>query len=106
VAFRDQGLTKSVVLGSTYDLVSKWPDPIELGEAATWAAPACYYVPREAARDHTGHFQDGLLHRVKELRGRLSSEVNADRLPGAKLEKAFNQLLAKVLASPPPNDRG
>jgi 8-hydroxy-5-deazaflavin:NADPH oxidoreductase len=42
----------------------------------------------------------------KELRGRLSSEVNADRLPGAKLVKAFNQLPAKVLASPPPNDRG
>jgi 8-hydroxy-5-deazaflavin:NADPH oxidoreductase len=42
----------------------------------------------------------------KELRGRLSSEVNADRVPGAKLVKAFNQLPAKVLASPPPNDRG
>jgi 8-hydroxy-5-deazaflavin:NADPH oxidoreductase len=55
---------------------------------------------------HTGHFQEGLLHRVKELRGRLSAEVNADRLPGAKLAKAFNQLSAKVLASPPPNDRG
>jgi len=42
----------------------------------------------------------------KELRGRLSSEVNADRLPGAKLVKAFNQLPAKVLASPPPNNHG
>jgi predicted dinucleotide-binding enzyme len=42
----------------------------------------------------------------KELRGRLSSEVNADRLPGAKLVKAFNQLPAKVLASPPPSDYG
>jgi predicted dinucleotide-binding enzyme len=55
---------------------------------------------------HSGHFQDGLPHRVKELRGRLSSEVNADRLPRAKLAKAFNQLPAKVLASPLPNDRG
>jgi hypothetical protein len=27
-----------------------------------------------------------------ELKGRLSSEVNADRVPGAKLVKAFNQL--------------
>jgi predicted dinucleotide-binding enzyme len=42
----------------------------------------------------------------RELRGRLSSEVNADRLPGAKLVKVFNQLAAKVLASPPPNDGG
>ncbi len=42
----------------------------------------------------------------KELHGRLSSEVNADRLPGAKLVKAFNQLPAKVLAGPPPDDGG
>jgi len=38
----------------------------------------------------------------KELRGRLSSEVNAERVPGAKLVKAFNQLPMKALSSPVP----
>ncbi len=39
----------------------------------------------------------------KELQGRLSSEVNAERVPGAKLVKAFNQLPMQVLSSPVPN---
>jgi 8-hydroxy-5-deazaflavin:NADPH oxidoreductase len=39
----------------------------------------------------------------KELRGRLSSEVNAERVPGAKLVKAFNQLSVQVLSGPVPN---
>lgn len=38
----------------------------------------------------------------RELQGRLSSEVNADRVPGAKLVKAFNQLPMKVLSSAVP----
>jgi 8-hydroxy-5-deazaflavin:NADPH oxidoreductase len=38
----------------------------------------------------------------RELRGHLSSEVNAERVPGAKLVKAFNQLPMKVLSSPVP----
>jgi len=38
----------------------------------------------------------------RELRGRLSSEVNAHRVPGAKLVKAFNQLPMPVLSSPVP----
>ena len=37
-----------------------------------------------------------------ELNGRLSSEVNADRVPGAKLVKAFNQLTWQALSSPVP----
>jgi hypothetical protein len=37
-----------------------------------------------------------------EYQGRLTSEVNAERVPGAKLVKAFNQLPFKVLASPLP----
>jgi 8-hydroxy-5-deazaflavin:NADPH oxidoreductase len=41
-----------------------------------------------------------------EYRGRLTSEVNAERVPGAKLVKAFNQLPLKVLASPLPDDVG
>jgi 8-hydroxy-5-deazaflavin:NADPH oxidoreductase len=41
----------------------------------------------------------------REVRGRLSSEVNAERVSGAKLVKAFNQLPMKVLAAPAP-DRG
>ena len=35
-----------------------------------------------------------------ELKGRLSSEVNADRVPGAKLVKAFNQLPWQDLYAP------
>jgi predicted dinucleotide-binding enzyme len=41
-----------------------------------------------------------------EFQGRLTSEVNAERVPGAKLVKAFNQLPLKVLASPLPDDVG
>jgi predicted dinucleotide-binding enzyme len=41
-----------------------------------------------------------------EYRGRLTSEVNAERVPGARLVKAFNQLPLKVLASPLPDDVG
>src|SRR5205823_4787617 len=37
-----------------------------------------------------------------ELKGRLSSEVNGDRVPGAKLVKAFNQLPMGALSSPVP----
>jgi 8-hydroxy-5-deazaflavin:NADPH oxidoreductase len=41
-----------------------------------------------------------------EYQGRLTSEINAERVPGAKLVKAFNQLPFKVLASPLPDDVG
>ena len=41
-----------------------------------------------------------------EFHGRLTSEVNAERVPGGKLVKAFNQLPLKVLASPLPDDVG
>jgi predicted dinucleotide-binding enzyme len=41
-----------------------------------------------------------------EYKGRLTSEVNAERVPGAKLVKAFNQLPLRVLASPLPDDVG
>ena len=41
-----------------------------------------------------------------EYQGRLTSEVNAERVPGAKLVKAFNQLPFRVLASPLPDDVG
>jgi 8-hydroxy-5-deazaflavin:NADPH oxidoreductase len=37
-----------------------------------------------------------------ELNGRLSSHVNAERVPGGKLVKAFNQLPMNVLSSPVP----
>ncbi|WP_320198665.1 NADPH-dependent F420 reductase [Agrobacterium sp. rho-13.3] len=37
-----------------------------------------------------------------ELQGRLSSEVNADRVPGAQLVKAFNQLPMQGLTAPVP----
>ena len=38
----------------------------------------------------------------RELKGRPSSQVNAERVPGAKLVKAFNQLPMKVYSSPVP----
>jgi 8-hydroxy-5-deazaflavin:NADPH oxidoreductase len=41
-----------------------------------------------------------------EYPGRLTSEVNAGRVPSAKLVKAFNQLPFRVLASPLPDDVG
>jgi predicted dinucleotide-binding enzyme len=41
-----------------------------------------------------------------ELGGRLSSEVNAERLPGAKLVKAFNQLPMRALTAPLPDPEG
>ena len=41
-----------------------------------------------------------------EYHGRPTSEVNAQRVPGAKLVKAFNQLPFKVLASPLPDAIG
>lgn len=41
-----------------------------------------------------------------EFGGRLTSEVNAERVPGGKLVKAFNQLPLKVLGAPLPDDVG
>ena len=41
-----------------------------------------------------------------EYQGQLTSVVNAGRVPGAKLVKAFNQLPLKVLASPLPDTIG
>ena len=41
-----------------------------------------------------------------EFHGRLTSEVNAERVPGGKLVKAFNQLPSKVLANPMLDDGG
>lgn len=41
-----------------------------------------------------------------EFQGRLTSEVNAERVPGAKLVKAFNQLPLKTLAAPLPDNAG
>ena len=41
-----------------------------------------------------------------EYQGRLTSEVNAERVPGAKLVKAFNQLPIGVLASRLPDNAG
>jgi predicted dinucleotide-binding enzyme len=42
----------------------------------------------------------------QEMQGRLSSEVNAERVSGAKLVKAFNSVPMKVLAAPVPGDGG
>jgi 8-hydroxy-5-deazaflavin:NADPH oxidoreductase len=41
-----------------------------------------------------------------ELQGRLSSEVNAERVRGAKLVKAFNQLPMRSLIAPLPDSTG
>ncbi|MGL5166785.1 MAG: NADPH-dependent F420 reductase [Afipia sp.] len=46
------------------------------------------------------------LFKPAELNGRVSSEVFAGLVPGARVVKAFNHLLAQVLASDPQADGG
>ncbi|UPJ69133.1 NAD(P)-binding domain-containing protein [Bradyrhizobium sp. 191] len=46
------------------------------------------------------------LFKPAELRGRASSEVFADLVPGARVVKAFNHLLAQLLATDPASDGG
>ncbi len=46
------------------------------------------------------------LFRPVDLQGRVSSEVVADLLPGARVVKAFNHLPAEILAADPRADGG
>jgi predicted dinucleotide-binding enzyme len=46
------------------------------------------------------------LFKPVDLKGRVSSEVFADLIPGARVVKAFNHLRAEVLASDPKADGG
>lgn len=46
------------------------------------------------------------LFKPAELNGRISSEVFAELVPGARVVKAFNHLQAQVLASDPQADGG
>lgn len=49
---------------------------------------------------------EGPLFKPAELNGRLSSEVVADLVQGARLVKAFNHLGAKLLAADPASEGG
>src|SRR5207247_10390820 len=46
------------------------------------------------------------LFRSVDLKGRVSSEIFADLVPGARVVKAFNHLRAEVLASDPRAEGG
>jgi 8-hydroxy-5-deazaflavin:NADPH oxidoreductase len=46
------------------------------------------------------------LFKPAELGGRLSSEIFADLVPGARVVKAFNHLLSQLLATDPASDGG
>jgi 8-hydroxy-5-deazaflavin:NADPH oxidoreductase len=46
------------------------------------------------------------LFKPVDLKGRVSSEVVADLVPGARVVKAFNHLRAEVLAADPQSDGG
>src|SRR4030088_3334172 len=46
------------------------------------------------------------LFKPVDLKGRVSSEVFADLMPGARVVKAFNHLRAEILASDPKADGG
>ncbi|HET7166133.1 MAG TPA: NAD(P)-binding domain-containing protein [Pseudolabrys sp.] len=46
------------------------------------------------------------LFKPVDLKGRVSSEVVADLVPGARVVKAFNHLRAEVLAADPNSDGG
>jgi predicted dinucleotide-binding enzyme len=46
------------------------------------------------------------LFKPVDLKGRVSSEVFADLVPGARVVKAFNHLRAEILASDPKADGG
>ncbi|KYH02070.1 NAD(P)-binding domain-containing protein [Bradyrhizobium sp. DOA1] len=46
------------------------------------------------------------LFKPADLGGRASSEIFADLVPGARVVKAFNHLLAQILASDPASDGG
>ena len=49
---------------------------------------------------------EGPLFKPAELNGRVSSEVFAELVPGARVVKAFNHLLAHVLAGDPQAEGG
>ena len=47
-----------------------------------------------------------IVYKPAELNGRLSSEIVADLVPGARVVKAFNHLFAKLLEADPASEGG
>src|SRR6266480_89164 len=80
--------------------ISNSRGPDSLKELARELGPSIKAGTREEAA------RADIVFKPVDLKGRVSSEVVADLLPGARVVKAFNHLRAEVLAGDPRADGG